>query len=148
VSERIEGTFRAVIAVGLAAGAAALLLALLLLARGTLLDGAVVAIVAFFVFKWFWRTTLRKRELMRRGFFAGSRVGTHWVYQELHAGEVRSLEFPLEYLGRGEYDIRVPGEGAWSATMPEWARGRRAEILERLQTVFKRSQIHTEPDAQ
>ena len=147
MNERVDGSFRAVIAAGLVAGAAALLLALLLLARGALLEGVIVATITYFLFKWFWRATQSKRELIRRGYFAGSRVGTHWVYQELHAGEVVSLEFPLEYVGRGEYDIRVPGEGGWSASMPDWARSRRAEILERLQTVFKRSQIHTDADA-
>lgn len=147
MNERVAGSFRAVIAAGLVAGAAALLFAFRLLARGAVLEGAIVGTITYFLFKWFWRATLRKRELIRRGYFAGSRVGTHWVYQELHAGEVMSLEFPLEYVGRGEYDIRVPGEAGWSASMPDWARSRRAEILERLQTVFKRSQIHTESDA-
>ncbi len=57
---------------------------------------------------------------------------------------IHSIELPLDYVGRGEYDIHVPGERAWAASMPDWARGRRAEIVERLQTVFKRSQIHFE----
>lgn len=147
MSERIDGSFRGVIAAGLLAGTVAFLYACVLLARGSVLEGAIVATVTFFLFRWFWRATLRKRELLRRGYYTGSRVGTHWVYQEVQSGEVVSLEFPLEYVGRGEYDIRVPGEGGWSASMPEWARNRRAEILERLQSVFKRSQIHTEPDA-
>ena len=69
------------------------------------------------------------------------------MYEELHGGEIQSLEFPLEYVGRGEYDIHIPGEGDWRKAMPGWARDRRQEIIERLQTVFKLSQIHFDPDA-
>jgi hypothetical protein len=147
MGERIENSFRGVIVMGIALFAVAFAGALLLLARGSVLDGVIVAVVTYLLFKWFWRATLRKRELIRRGFFTGMRVGTNWVYQELHAGEVVSLELPLEYVGRGEYDIHVPGEGDWLAAMPDWAKSRRAEIVERLQLVFKRSQIHFGPDA-
>ena len=49
-------------------------------------------------------------------------------------------------MGRGEYDIHVPGERT-GGRMPTWARERRPEIVERLQTVFKRNQIHLDPDA-
>ena len=31
--------------------------------------------------------------------------------------------------------------------MPNWARERRPEIVARLETVFKRSQMHLDPDA-
>jgi hypothetical protein len=110
-------------------------------------DGAIVGAITFFVFRWFWRTTQRKRNLLGRGFHVGSRVGTYWVYEELHDSAIVSLELPLDYLGRGEYAIHVPGERDWSATMPHWARERRAEIVERLQAVFKRSQIHFDTDS-
>lgn len=132
---------------GVLAGALAGLAALWMLVRGAVLEGLIVAAVTYFAFKWFWRATLRKRELLRRQFFVGRRVGTHWVYEELHGGEIQSLEFPLEYAGRGEYDIHVPGERDWRKAMPAWAQDRRQEIIERLQTVFKLSQIHFDPDA-
>jgi hypothetical protein len=61
-------------------------------------------------------------------------------------GIVVSLELPLEYAGRGEYDIHIPSERDWQVGMPAWAHGRRAEIVERLQTVFKRSQMHFDAD--
>ena len=38
-----------------------------------------------------------------------------------------------------------PASATGADSMPAWARGRRAEIVERLQTVFKRSQIHFDP---
>ena len=37
------------------------------------------------------------------------RVGTHWVYDELQDGVIESIELPLDYVGRGEYDIHIPG---------------------------------------
>ena len=147
MSERIGNSFRGMVAAAIALCAVALAGALLLLARGSLLDGVIVAVVTFFLFKWFWRATLRKRELIRRGFFTGMRVGTNWVYQELHEGAVLSLELPLEYVGRGEYDIHIPGERDWLAAMPDWAKSRRAEVVERLKSVFKRSQMHFDADA-
>ena len=146
VSERVDNSFRAMVAAGIAVCALAVVGALALLAGGAVIDGAIVAGVTYFAFRWFWRTTLRKRNLLGRGFHVGSRVGTHWVYEELRDSVVVSLELPLDYVGRGEYDIHVPSERDWAATMPEWARERRAEIIERLQAVFKRSQIHFDPD--
>ena len=88
-----------------------------------------------------------QRALLRRGYFTGRRVGTHWVYDELQAGVIESLELPLEYVGRGEYDIHIPGQQDWRKPCRPWARERREEIVERLATVFKRSQIHFDPDS-
>jgi hypothetical protein len=147
MSEHIGNSFRVVVAAGIALCAVAGAGALLLLARGSVLGAIIVGAVTYFLFKWFWGVTLRRRALVGRGYFTGMRVGTNWVYQELHAGEVLSLELPLEYVGRGEYVIHIPGEGKWLAAMPDWAKSRRAQIVERLQTVFKRSQIHFDPDA-
>jgi hypothetical protein len=147
MGERVDNSFRGLILAAFLAVALAALAAFWMLARGSVLDGLIVATLTFFLFRWFWRATLRKRALLRQRYFVGRRVGTHWVYEELHGGEIRSLEFPLEYAGRGEYDIHIPGEGAWRKGMPDWARDRRAEVVERLQTVFKLSQIHFDPDA-
>jgi hypothetical protein len=147
MSERIGNSFRGVVAAGLLVAAALLGFALLLLVRGSVLEGAILATVTYFLFKWFWRASRRKRELTRRGYYTGQRVGTNWVYEELHDGVVVSLEFPLEYVGRGAYDIHLPDEGAWVAVMPEWARPRRAEVLARVQSVFKFSQIRVDSDA-
>jgi hypothetical protein len=146
MNERIGKSFRLVVAGGLAVCALAMAAALAMLARGSVLDGVIVACVAFFAFRWFWEATKRKRDLLKRGFHVGRRIGTHWVYEELRNGEVASIELPLDYSGRGEYDVHVPSERDWSANMPDWARGRRDEVVERLQAVFKRSQILLDPD--
>ena len=147
MSERFDKLFPIKLLAGVTACGLAFAAALYLLARVEILDGAIIAGVTWFAFRWFWGTTLRNRELSRRGYFTGARVGAYWVYEELHDGMIQSIELPLDYVGRGEYDIHVPGERDWAARMPDWARERRGEIIERLQTVFKRSQIHFEPDS-
>jgi hypothetical protein len=147
MSEPIGNSFRAIVAAGILLGALSTFAALYLLSQGEIIGGVVLGAVTYFLFRMFWRQTLRKRELLRRGYYIGRRVGTHWVYDELQDGFIESLEFPLEYIGRGEYDIHIPGQQDWRNSMPTWARERREEILERLATVFKRSQIHFGPDS-
>jgi hypothetical protein len=119
--------------------------ALALMSNGRVLDGLLLAGAAVILLRWYWRSTDRKRALLRQGFHPGRRVGAHWAYEELHDGAVRAIELPLEYVGRGEYDVHIPSERDWRARMPAWARERRSEIVERLP--FKRSQIHFDADA-
>jgi hypothetical protein len=146
MSERIGAGFRGLL-VGVALfGASTIAAALVLIFRGSLFDGLVIGTVAILLLRWFWRATARKRALSRRGFHPGRRAGNVWLYEELHGDQVESLGLPLDYVGRGEYEIHIPGERDWIARMPDWARGRRDEIVERLQTVFKRSQIHFDTD--
>lgn len=144
--ERIGASFRLQLIATLSCGVLVIATALLLIARGELVGGLLLAGVAILMLRWYWRTTARKRALTRSGFHAGRRVGSHWAYEELHDGVVATLELPLEYVGRGGYDIHIPSEHDWQANMPAWARGRRDEIVERLQKVFKRSQIHFDAD--
>jgi hypothetical protein len=147
MSEPIGNSFRTLVAAGILLGALSVCAALYLLSQGELIGGVVLGAITYFLFRMFWRSTLRKRELLRRGYYIGRRVGTHWVYDELQDGLIESLEFPLEYIGRGEYDIHIPGQQDWRNGMPPWARERRDEIVDKLATVFKRSQIHFEPDS-
>ena len=147
MTESIGNSFRVLVAAALAACALGAAAALLLLISGALINGLLVGALTVYAIRAFWQWSRRKRELLRLGYWAGHRIGMHWVYQELQGRDVVSLQLPLDYLGRGEYEIHVPGERDWLAGMPAWARGRRAEIVERLETVFKRSQLHLDPDA-
>jgi hypothetical protein len=147
MNEQVGAPFRIQLLATLSCGVLVIAAALLLISRGELIGGFLLAGVAILMLRWYWRSTARKRALLSRGFHAGRRVGSHWAYEELHDGVVVALELPLEYVGRGGYDIHVPSEQDWQATMPPWARERRGEIVERLQQVFKRSQIHFDADA-
>jgi hypothetical protein len=146
VSEHIDSTFRVLVMVITLSGLLAIAAAGVMISRGMVIDGLLIGAASLLLLRWYWRATARKRALARHGFHAGQRVGTHWEYQELHDGVVMSLVLPLDYAGRGEYDIHIPGERDWAATMPAWARERRAEIVERLGAVFKRSQMHFDAD--
>ncbi len=147
MNERIGASFRIQVLATLLSGALVIASALLLILRGEWLDGLLLGGAASMLLQWYWRTTARRRALIRHGFHAGRRVGAQWAYEELHDGLVVTLELPLEYVGRGGYDIHIPSEHDWQVNMPPWARARRAEIVERLQQVFKRSQIHFDADA-
>lgn len=147
MNERIGASFRIQLIAITLCGLLVIAGALLLVARGELIDGVLLGGAATLLLRWYWRATARQRALTRQGFHAGRRVGSHWAYEELHEGVVVALELPLEYVGRGGYDIHIPSEHDWLASMPPWARERRAEIVERLQQVFKFSQIHFDADA-
>ena len=147
MNEHIGASFRLQVLAIMACGVLVIAGALVLISRGELVDGLLLAGAAIFLLQWYWRATARRRALARQGFHTGQRVGSHWAYEELHDGGVVSIELPLEYVGRGGYDIHIPSEHDWLAHMPPWARERRAEIVERLQQVFKRSQIHFDADA-
>lgn len=147
MGEHIGAAFRATVIASTLCGVLVMAGACLMIARGMLVDGLLVGAAAVLLLRWYWRATERKRALVRRGFHPGRRDGAHWNYEELHHGAIVWLELPLEYVGRGEYEIHIPSERDWAATMPEWARERRDVIVERLQAVFKRSQLHFDPDA-
>jgi hypothetical protein len=146
MGERVGGSFRAGVLAITLCGVLTIAGACAMLANGMLVDGLLVGAAAILLLRWYWRATARKRALVGRGFYPGRRVGAHWNYEELHDGVIVALELPLEYVGRGEYDIHIPSERDWMAAMPPWAHGRRDEIVERLQSVFKRSQIHFDAD--
>jgi predicted RNA binding protein YcfA (HicA-like mRNA interferase family) len=147
MNERIGAAFRLQLITIMLSGLLVIAGALLLIARGELIDGVLLGGAATLLLRWYWRSTARQRALTRHGFHTGRRVGSHWAYEELHDGVVVALELPLEYVGRGGYDLHIPSERDWLANMPSWARERRAEIVERLQQVFKRSQVHFDADA-
>lgn len=138
--ERIPVSYPRSVMLLLIALSVGIALVLLLFVEGVIVQVAAAA-AAFFVLRRFWSATGRKRNLASRGFHAGRRVGHHWVYEELHEGEVVAIELPLAYVGRGEHEILIPGEQTWPVRMPAWARERREEIVERLGTVFKRSDM-------
>ena len=144
--ERIPESYGLVVIAVVTAAAALMVWALLFATPASGWIRLALAAPGFLLLRLLWTSSRRKRELSGRGFHVGRRVGTHWVYEELHGGEVVSLELELGYVGRGEYEIHIPSERAWRDTMPEWARERRGEIVDRLGTVFRRSDMRMHDD--
>jgi hypothetical protein len=143
MGERISPAYQRSVIVALL-GASLVLGAVLLLAVESVLLQLALAAAGLFALRRLWSATRRKRELARLGFFAGRRLDNHWLYEELRDGEVMAIEFPLAYVGRGEHEILIPGEQSWAGRVPAWARERRTEIIDRLGTVFKRSDMRTD----
>jgi len=148
MNERFDGSFRVmVVAVG-TIGILIIAGACFAAIQQTRPEWLLVAAAALYLLRWYWRSTARIRALGARGFYVGSRVGSRWLYDELHDGVICSLEFPLEYVGRGEYLLLIPGEEHWRASMPPWAEDRREQITARLAVVFRRAQVRVVDESQ
>src|ERR1044071_4067840 len=128
MNERIGASFRVQLSSTLLCGLLVVAGALILIARGHLIDGLLLAGAVTLLLRWHWRATARNRALIRQGFHTGRRVGSQWAYEELHDGVVVAIELPLKYVGRGGYDLHIPSERDWRAAMPPWARERRTGI--------------------
>jgi hypothetical protein len=142
MTERVPASFPRTVVICMTAVAVAL--AALLWSIDDVFARLAIAAVGFFALRRAWSATRRRRDLATLGFHTGHRVDNHWVYEELHDGEVFALELPLAYAGRGEFELLVPGEQSWPGRVPAWAGARRTEILERLGTVFKRSDMRVD----
>src|SRR5262245_52859349 len=120
MDEHVGGSFRASVIVISLCGVLTIAAACVMIAGGMLISGLLLGIAATLLLRWYWRATARLRTLARRGFHPGRRVGAHWNYEELRDGVIVGLELPLEYVGRGEYEIHIPSEHDWLAAMPSW----------------------------
>jgi hypothetical protein len=85
-------------------------------------------IVAAFIHYW------------RRGYRVRWLTGNDWIYEERRAGgSVERLPFSREIVGDGypaPCEVHIPSETRWELQAPQWAHGRRAEILEHIAELF------------
>lgn len=88
----------------------------------------------------FWRRGYRVRQLSPKGFFHWSPGPKQCVYEERAPdGQIQGLPFVRMILGDGypaPCEVCLPREEDWEAQMPSWARGRRKEIMERMNECF------------
>lgn len=88
----------------------------------------------------FWRLGYRVRQLSPKGFFHWSLGPKQCVYEErASSGQIQGLPFVRMILGNGypaPSEVCLPKEEDWDAQMPSWARGRRKEIIERMNECF------------
>jgi hypothetical protein len=88
----------------------------------------------------FWRLGYRVRQLSPKGFVHWSQGPKQCVYEERAAGgQIQGLPFVRTILGDGypaPSEVRLPREDNWDSQMPFWARGRRKEIMERMNQCF------------
>ncbi|MBN4061471.1 hypothetical protein JYT58_01015 [bacterium AH-315-G11] len=88
----------------------------------------------------------RRISLNRFGYFAGRRVQKDCVYEEYINGKLLKFRLKLENTEPGHWELFVPSKDEWHSTAPEWARDRRAEIIERIKPHFKSTDIHFPDD--
>jgi hypothetical protein len=78
---------------------------------------------------WLLYFARRSYWLRVRGFWV-TREGRDAIeYQELHNGRVERLTLGGEMMVGAPHVVYVPTEEEWRQTMPEWAQGRRDEII-------------------
>jgi hypothetical protein len=68
-----------------------------------------------------------------RSFFAGS----EFYYEECRRDGIQTVKFGREIQGKGPDVIWVPSQEDWDRVVPEFARGRRAEIINRIYRDWK-----------
>ncbi len=91
-----------------------------------------VIFVLLFPITWPMGHIQRLYALKRRGFWA-RRLGRDPIeYQELHDGSMRRLLIAGEMIIGGPHVVYVPSITDWDQSVPEWARGRRDEIIEKV----------------
>jgi hypothetical protein len=111
---------------------------------------AVVAGAAILLVFWaavakveFWRRGYRIRQLGPKGYWRMPLGPKPCVYEERGPdGKIRSLSFIRVIVGAGypaPSELHFPGEEAWDALVFAEARGRRAEIVGRVQELLRHS---------
>lgn len=86
----------------------------------------------------FWLVYYLRRyyRLRSRGFWVAREGRDTIVYEERRAGTNRRLYIQREMMTQGPHLIYVPNEEDWMKHMPEWAQGRRIEIIENVRSAL------------
>lgn len=98
---------------------------------------AIVSIRRYFRRKW---------ALRDKGYFSHGHGPNHWVYEERHGYSLVALILPLENTEPGHWELFIPDDAKWRATVPDWARDRRGEIALRIAEAWKLRDFHLPND--
>jgi hypothetical protein len=88
---------------------------------------------------WLLIAPIRRRMfLLKNGWYAGRRGRDLLYYQEVADGVLRELDVGGEMLcGKPSHIVYVPSEHGWNEKQPQWAYGRRTEIIRRMKSLLK-----------
>jgi hypothetical protein len=86
--------------------------------------------LVFFPILWPLYFVRRRYHLRSRGYWVVRQGRDAIEYQEMHDGKVERLIIGGEMLVGAPHVVYVPTAEEWQQTMPEWAQGRREEIIE------------------
>lgn len=121
-----------------------LFLALLILAPLVALTSPWVLVLPFLLCAFFFAKAplVRAVNLRRKGYFGGRRKGDVWVYEERSGRQTLSLSLRVENTEPGHYELFVPNDAEWRASVPPWAQHRRQEIVQRISEEWKPIDVH------
>ena len=84
---------------------------------------------------------MRAIHLRTKGYFGGRYRGGKWVYEERGSNAIRSLILDVENTEPGHYEMFIPSDDKWRASVPEWAQDRRREIANRISERIGRAHV-------
>jgi len=90
----------------------------------------------------------RALQLRREGYFSGAFRKGAWVYEERRNGIVESLRLTMENTEPGHWELFVPDDARWRASVPAWASERRQEIVGRILGRIPADDVHFPKDWQ
>lgn len=91
------------------------------------------------------RFVQRQTGLDNRGYFSHAQ-NHHWIYEERHGYSLAALILPLENTEPGHWELFIPEDAKWRATVPDWAKDRRKEIALRIAEAVKPRDFHLPQD--
>ena len=97
---------------------------------------------------WLFWVTADRIELDARGYHVHLGVDGCWYEERTATGGTQDLTFVFETPGDQSprrSRVHVPSEGAWDREVPDWAKGRRAEIVHRIRNALPDIEIETKP---
>ena len=106
----------------------------------------IVAIISFFLLSFLRERIVRSIHLRKKGYYSGSWHRGKWLYEEIRDGGVESILLEIENTDPGTYELFVPNNETWRATVPAWARDRRSEIAGRISEAWKPREFHFPDD--
>jgi hypothetical protein len=87
-------------------------------------------------FFYLYAEVRRRYTLSQRGFWARRNGRDSIRYEEKHGRSVEHLIIDGEIMAVGPHVIYVPTDEEWAKSAPEWAQGRKNEILERVMGIL------------
>ena len=84
----------------------------------------------------------RKSALRNKGYFSHRQGPDYWVYEERHGYSLVALILPVANTEPGHWEMFIPDDAKWRATVPDWARERRKEIALRIGEEWKAKDFH------
>lgn len=88
----------------------------------------------------------RARSFKKRGYCLVWGKEGRSAYMESVSAGTRIVDLPSEWTEVGRPELFIPSRGEWTLKAPDWARGRRDEIFQRVVAVWNGFEIHYPTD--